>query len=219
MRSELSQPNASIEKRRLICTEECYCESGERSVRARLRDLSGQGAFVRTADPFPIGDRLHLKFQLEGKWVKATGVVRHSELGYGMGIQFLAIQPGHRQTLESYLSALRHRLGSAAYSRVRRVPRITYRAKVRVRGKNAEGKRFSEDAETLDVSEIGARLMLRNRVSPGELLALQVVSNGGGSWAQFRIVWQGVPGTSLERDTGLEQTVVDLWGIYSLSDE
>ena len=219
MRLEPSESKSGIGKRRLVCMEECFCDSGERSLQGRLRDLSMDGAFLRTADPFPVGKQVRLKFRLEEKVLEVTGAVRHSELGYGMGIQFLEIPTGQRKILETYLSALLERLGNAAYSRARRAPRIEHRALVRVRGETMEGKRFSEDAETLDVSEIGARLLMPTKVVPGQLLALQVVSDSGGSWAQFRIVWQGKAGTPLEANVGLERILIDLWGIHNLTRE
>ena len=216
MRSKTRELNAAEQNYRLICTEECQCETGERSVRGRLRDLSGKGVFVRTASPFPVGDRLHLRFRVEGRWIEATGVVRHSELGYGMGIQFLVMQTKDQKFLEAYLSAHLDRLGSVAYSRTRRAPRINHRTLVRIWGKNAEGKRISEKTETIDVSEIGARIALGKPVSRGDLLALQVISDSGGSWAQFRVAWQGRSGTPLEGQAGLEQMFVDFWGIHDL---
>lgn len=219
MGAETGDLAGGIEKRRLVCTEECQCESGERSFRAKLRNLSGEGAFIRTGDPFSLGEEMFVRFRVAERRVEVAAIVRHSELGYGMGVQFLEIQPKHREALHDYLTSLLGRLGTAAYSRARRTPRITHSALVRIRGHTANGKRLAGTAETVDVSDIGARLLMSERVNPGELLALQVVSDGGSSWAQLRIVWQGREGTPVHDHIGLEQALVDLWGIHKLSDE
>ncbi len=206
---------AVSEKRRIVCKEECQCDSGDRSVRARLRDVSQEGVFVRTTDPFPIGERIHLGFQLEGKTVEATGMVRHSALGYGMGIEFLSMHEKYRRTIEEYVSAQIRRLRAAAYSRTRKASRTMFRTRVRVRGKTKNGEPFSEETETVDVSDIGARVLLTANVERGELLAVKALKQGG-AWAQFRTVWQGMPGTAMEKHTGLELSFVDLWGLHEL---
>lgn len=210
---EAGERGESIAKHRLVCAEECWCESGERSLRARLRDLSTHGAFVRTPEPFPVGERLTLKFGLEGSRVEAPAIVRHSALGYGMGVEFLGLRARNRRVVHKYLTGLLERLGPAAYSRCRRAVRIVHRAPITVRGRDAEGQRFVEETETVDVSEIGARVVLRRRVLRGESVGLRVGSAGGGLWAQFRTVWQGMAGTSLEHHVGLELIFIDLWGI------
>ena len=206
-------------ERRVVCAEECTCESGEQSVRTRFRDLSAKGAYLRTSDPFHVGARVHLKFQLAGELLEATGIVRHSQIGYGMGIEFLLISPSHQEILCTHVSQTLVRLGAAAYSRARRASRVAHRAKVKIQGSNAEGRFFQEETETLDVSDIGARIVLLNHVLAGELLALQVMSAHGNARAQFRVVWQGAPGTSTEGQTGLELMFVDLWGLSRLSRE
>lgn len=217
MPGEPSKFITPMEKLRFVCMEECYCDSGERSQRARLRNLSGSGAFVRTADPFPAGDRFRLRFPLAGKRIETTALVRHAELGYGMGVQFLEIRPGEREVLEKALSALRERLGPAAFARVRRAPRVQHSVAVRLQGKTLVGTRFSEQAETLDVSDTGARLLWPTRVEPAQSLTLKSTRNGGGSWAQFRIVWRGQAGTLVADQIGLEQTLIDFWGIHDLT--
>jgi len=133
-----------------------------------------------------------------------------------MGIEFLSVSAEHREILRSYVSKTLQRPGDAAYSRARRVPRIAHRVKVNIHSKDAEGKFFREHAETLDVSDAGARIVLQQRLLPGELLALQVVSVRASPWAQFRAVWQGAPTTPAEGHVGLELLFVDFWGLHKL---
>lgn len=202
---------------RLICTEECRCETGERSLPARLRDLSGEGAFVRTVEPFPVGEPIRLHFKLQERPVEVTAVVRHSEGGYGMGIQFVIVQPRDREVLHRFLTSQLDRLGAGAYSRVRKAPRVSQLIPVRVQGRNAMGEPFSEDTKTVDVSDIGARVLLQNRVVRGEMLALVANAVRGPLWVQCRTAWQGALGRDLEQHVGLELSFVDLWGIHELA--
>ncbi len=133
-----------------------------------------------------------------------------------MGIQFLTMQDQHRRAVEKYMLSQLERLGDAAYSRARRTRRIAHRARVTIRGKRADGKDFSQDTQTLDVSDIGARVLLKTQVARGEPLTLSVVESNQSSCAHFRAVWQGIPGTELEEHTGLELAFVDLWGLHHL---
>ena len=86
----------------------------------------------------------------------------------------------------------------------RREPRKPIQVPVRIVGTDSEGKIFSENVTTTDVSQKGARLGgVRARVKVDELIG----ATYGKSKAHFRVKWTGEPGSPREGQIGvLNQT-------------
>lgn len=70
-----------------------------------LRDLSEGGAFVKTAQPFPIGSVLQLRFQLPDppRYIDGTVAVRHFQTGVGMGVQFVDLSEDNRRHVRHFI--------------------------------------------------------------------------------------------------------------------
>jgi len=82
----------------------------------------------------------------------------------------------------------------------RRQPRKPIQVPVRIVGTDSEGKIFSENVTTLDVSQTGVRLGgLRARVKADELIG----ATYGKNKAHFRVKWVGEPGSAKDGQIGL----------------
>src|SRR5690242_13412314 len=78
---------------------------GHRTI-ARVGTLGMGGLFVYVQDPPPVGEVSRVYFQVPGGEVRATAVVRNSEPGAGMGIEFAAMDPEPRARLFQLLRRL-----------------------------------------------------------------------------------------------------------------
>lgn len=69
---------------------------GDRGSSAHMQtsatDISGRGCYVEMLVPFPLGSRVHIVFWLEDQKVSTFGVVRASDPGVGMGIEFVGLE-------------------------------------------------------------------------------------------------------------------------------
>jgi hypothetical protein len=64
------------------------------------------GLFIDAPDPPPIGENLRLYFEVPGGDVRARAVVRSSEKGKGMGVEFIAMGQEERARLHQLLRRL-----------------------------------------------------------------------------------------------------------------
>ncbi len=78
---------------------------GERKV-SRVGTLGLGGLFIRTGEPQPIGERLQLVFEVPGGVVRAACIVRDSEDGRGMGVEFTSMNADARARLSHLLRRL-----------------------------------------------------------------------------------------------------------------
>jgi hypothetical protein len=81
-------------------------QSGEKHdppIRCALISLSSGGCFVRTQSPFPPQTRVELLLRAADCSVKTQGRVLLMDPELGMGIEFLAATPQHRQRLEALI--------------------------------------------------------------------------------------------------------------------
>ncbi len=77
-------------------------------ARRTLRDLSEGGAFIETAEGFPIGSVLSLRFMLPGIRDLISGAVSVRNVrndGAGLGVQFLDLSPDDRRLVTAFVSA------------------------------------------------------------------------------------------------------------------
>ncbi|MBI4462927.1 MAG: PilZ domain-containing protein [Acidobacteria bacterium] len=205
------------DKRRLRYSEGCICDSEERSFPAQFQDLSLDGAYIGTPQPFPVGHRFRLRFTLQGKLLVVPCVVRHINPGTGMGVKFLSLPPEHRQWLARHFNRVLGTLGEPAHTKKRRASRLTARIPVTVSGIDTGGKGFEEDTETLNVSERGACIRLRHAVEAGATLKVKTGLGPEARSADFRVVWQGPAGSPTEGQAGLMPSVLDLWRGWNAS--
>jgi c-di-GMP-binding flagellar brake protein YcgR len=107
MKYQRKHPRASIQTEIWLGQDGIFTRSPE-----TLRDLSEGGAFVETKQRFPVGDILHLRFQLPGasSLISCSVCVRNLRGGTGLGVEFLDISPDDRQQIRNFVeSQLSHR--------------------------------------------------------------------------------------------------------------
>jgi len=78
---------------------------GDRIV-SRVGTLGLGGIFIYTRMPPSIGEVVKLVFDVPGGEVRARAVVRSSQRGQGMGLEFTAMQPEARARLTQLLRRL-----------------------------------------------------------------------------------------------------------------
>ena len=69
----------------------------------RLQVLGEGGCYVATLHTPPCLSSLHLVVQAEGLELRASGIVRDSHEGYGMGIAFGEMNPTHRARVSEWI--------------------------------------------------------------------------------------------------------------------
>ncbi len=81
-------------------------QSGEKHdppIRCTLVAISSAGCFLRTASPFPPQTRVELLLRAADSSVKTQGKVQLMDPELGMGIEFLASTPDHRERLQGLI--------------------------------------------------------------------------------------------------------------------
>lgn len=81
-------------------------------IQTNATDISGRGCYVEMLIPFPVGTPVSATFWMESEKVVATGVVRASDPGVGMGIEFTGLKEAIQERLQRHLETLdNNRLG------------------------------------------------------------------------------------------------------------
>ena len=77
-----------------------------RSMSGRVTDLSANGLFLATKQPVPLGQQLHLEFELPTGRVEAVGEVRHVQHTgtRGLGIRFVRLPVTAKKAIEVLLA-------------------------------------------------------------------------------------------------------------------
>jgi hypothetical protein len=77
-------------------------------------DIGGRGCYVETMVPLHIGTEVVITFWIDSEKIKTTGVVRASDPGVGMGIEFTALEEHIQKRLQAYLEKIDQGFTSAA---------------------------------------------------------------------------------------------------------
>jgi hypothetical protein len=77
---------------------------GERS--APIRDLSMEGVFVLDPDPLPAGSEISFTLRAGHQDISLEGIVRHSLVDVGMGIQFMNLSAVSKRRLIIHIASL-----------------------------------------------------------------------------------------------------------------
>ena len=83
-------------------------EGRTEEVADRLPDVSPRGMFINTAQSFPEGAVLNLRFRLaiSGEEVRTRCEVRYCQPGIGVGVEFIGISPEATQAIEREVELL-----------------------------------------------------------------------------------------------------------------
>lgn len=84
---------------------------GGRTV-SRVRVLALGGLFISTPKPPPVGDVIQLIFEVPGGDVRARAMIRDSQPGKGMGIEFTSMNTEARARLNRLMKVLSRDVGA-----------------------------------------------------------------------------------------------------------
>jgi hypothetical protein len=73
---------------------------------APIRDLSLEGVFVLDPDPLPVGSEIAFTLRAGHQDIALDGIVRHSEVDVGMGIQFTNLSAVSKRRLIIHIASL-----------------------------------------------------------------------------------------------------------------
>jgi len=147
-------------------------KSGRR-IETQVGDLSLQGCYVVTPDPFPLGAMTTLRITRGAVSCNAEARVVFSREKAGMGLLFTDIRPEDAQAVATWVVDARESAW-LALSR-RRSQRVLLRVPLLVYGQNALGAPFEERTETTIVSAHGALILLSRALDKGQPLSLASV--------------------------------------------
>jgi hypothetical protein len=69
-------------------------------------DIGGRGCYVETMLPLPLGTQGTITFWIDEEKVQTTAVVRSSDPGVGMGIEFTTLDPHVQERLQQFLDKM-----------------------------------------------------------------------------------------------------------------
>ena len=111
-RREISAPRTGGEKRKFVRhkvqfpIDISFPDSHRAHMQCNSTDIGGRGCYVETLVPLPIGSQMIITFWLDSEKIQTSGVVRASDPGVGMGIEFTALEAMIQQHLQEYLEKL-----------------------------------------------------------------------------------------------------------------
>ena len=79
--------------------------SGAR-LASRAADLSMQGCYLDSLNPFAVGTRIRVRIVWEGAELTCAAVVRDSQPGLGMGVSFANLDDARKEILQGWISKL-----------------------------------------------------------------------------------------------------------------
>ncbi len=75
-------------------------------MRVNATDISGNGCYIETIMPIPVGTNLKVEFFIEDERTTSTAIVRTCDPGVGMGIEFLSLTPDLQDRFQRLLEKL-----------------------------------------------------------------------------------------------------------------
>ena len=83
-------------------------------LRINATDVSGNGCYVESMMPLPLGTVLRVDFWLDSEHVNITAVVRTCDPGVGNGIEFTGMPADTKERMQTYLDAIDPQMGVSA---------------------------------------------------------------------------------------------------------
>ncbi|HZQ68765.1 MAG TPA: PilZ domain-containing protein [Terriglobales bacterium] len=79
---------------------------GGAHMQTHATDIGGRGCYIETMIPLPLGTKVRLVFWIGSEKVDTTGIVRASDGGVGMGIEFVGLDDASQVRFQQYLESL-----------------------------------------------------------------------------------------------------------------
>jgi hypothetical protein len=105
---------STIEERkrapRIIASLPVVLSTGEAHYVVETENVSERGLFLRSKTVFPVGTQHHMVFGQppELPRISAEGIVRWSEGGKGVGVEFTSISPDDQRALLRFVNSQSH---------------------------------------------------------------------------------------------------------------
>ena len=88
---------------------------GQRAhMQCSATDMSGRGCYIESLVPLAISTVVIVTFWIDSEKIRTNGVVRASDPGVGMGIEFTALEEQIQTRLQEYLEKIDQGFASAA---------------------------------------------------------------------------------------------------------
>jgi hypothetical protein len=75
-------------------------------MRVNATDVSGSGCYVETILPLAVRTTLKVDFWIDTDHIQTSAVVRTSDPGVGMGVEFIGLTPDRQQRLQAHLEKI-----------------------------------------------------------------------------------------------------------------
>ena len=108
----IAPPNARRWRRHKVSIPlELRAEHAKAPIRMNATDVSGNGCYVESMMPFPLGTNLRIDFWLDSERISITAAVRTSDPGVGNGIEFTGMPAEVKNRMQAYLDASDPQMG------------------------------------------------------------------------------------------------------------
>jgi hypothetical protein len=103
---------SGIEKRRFarhrvhFPLEISFPDQQRSHIQCIATDMGGRGCYVESLIPLHIGTDVNIMFWLDSEKIRTKGIVRTSDPGVGMGIEFTTLEMQFQQKLQTYLEKI-----------------------------------------------------------------------------------------------------------------
>jgi len=81
-------------------------DSRRTHMQTNATDIGGRGCYVETLLPLPLGTKVKITFWMDSEKIQTSGVVRASDGGVGMGIEFTQLDNQVQDRLQKHLDKL-----------------------------------------------------------------------------------------------------------------
>jgi hypothetical protein len=81
-------------------------DSRRTHMQTNATDIGGRGCYVETLLPLPLGTKVKITFWMDSEKIQTSGVVRASDGGVGMGIEFTQLDDYVQERLQQHLEKL-----------------------------------------------------------------------------------------------------------------
>jgi hypothetical protein len=98
----------------LFPIEISFADARRAHMQCNATDIGGRGCYVETFVPLSIDTEVIITFWIDSEKIKTNAIVRASDPGVGMGIEFTALEAHIQQRLQEYLEKIDQGFAKAA---------------------------------------------------------------------------------------------------------
>jgi hypothetical protein len=83
-----------------------FTDGSRPHMQCSATDIGGRGCYVESLSPMPIGSEVIISFWIDSQKITTKGLVRASDPGVGMGIEFTVLDVGTQERLQQHLETI-----------------------------------------------------------------------------------------------------------------